>query len=107
MNFKDYQDKAWTFAVPTAKNQDYILWNFVGEVGEFFGKMAKFKRDGNPSQLAEHEAALKKELGDMLWQLVGIATLNGWNMQEIADGNIKKLEARKAVFTIQGNGDDR
>lgn len=107
MNFKDYQDKAWTFAVPTAKNQDYILWNFVGEVGEFFGKMAKFKRDGNPSQLAEHEAALKKELGDIVWFVAAIATMNGWDLQEIAEGNIKKLQARKEFGTIQGSGDNR
>lgn len=107
MNFKDYQEKAWSFTVPTARNEKYILNGFVGEVGEFYGKIAKETRDGSAQTVDEFESKLKKELGDILWFVAGLATLYGWDLNDIAEGNIKKLEARKAVFTIQGSGDDR
>ena len=107
MNFKDYQDKAWSFTVPTARNEKYILNGFVGEVGEFYGKIAKETRDGSAQTVDEFEQKLKKELGDIVWFVAGIATLYGWNLQEIAEGNIKKLQARKEFGTIQGSGDNR
>ncbi len=103
MNFKDYQEKAWSFALPSAQNHKYVYYGLIGEVGEFYGKEAKQVRDGTNYD----EAALKKELGDILWFVAGIATINGWDLNEIAEGNIKKLQARKEFGTIGGSGDNR
>lgn len=101
MNFKEYQDKATTFAA--YPNINYPYFALVEEVGEFFGKIAKgLRKDERPC-----EEALKKELGDILWNLSEIASIRGWNLQEIAEGNISKLEARKEAGTIVGEGDER
>jgi NTP pyrophosphatase (non-canonical NTP hydrolase) len=105
MDIKDYQDKAWSYALPSAQNLAYVSFGLIAEVGEYFDKYAKFVRDGG-DMLAMQEAR-KKELGDILWFVAAEATMNGWSLQEIADGNVKKLAARKEFGTIQGNGDNR
>jgi NTP pyrophosphatase (non-canonical NTP hydrolase) len=109
MDIKDYQEQAWSFAVPEAQQLAYVTYGLVGEVGEYLGKIAKLIRDGyiKGQTWADLEPALKKELGDILWFVAGIATMNGWDLDEIATMNIKKLTARKEVFTIRGDGDDR
>jgi NTP pyrophosphatase (non-canonical NTP hydrolase) len=48
---------------------------------------------------------LKKEAGDILWQLAGVCTIMNWTLDEVAQMNLDKLAARKAVGTIDGNGD--
>jgi NTP pyrophosphatase (non-canonical NTP hydrolase) len=105
MDIKEYQDKAWSFALPTSQNLAYVSFGLIAEVGEYFDKYAKFVRDGG-DMLAMQEAR-KKELGDILWFVAAEATMNGWNLDEIASKNISKLEARRAFGLISGNGDDR
>lgn len=105
MDFKDYQEKAWSFALETAKNNYYIATGLVAEVGEYYGHEAKYIRDGG--NYLEIEKKLKKELGDILWFIAAQASINGWDLQEIADGNISKLTARKEFGTLRGSGDDR
>lgn len=104
MNFKDYQEKAWSFALDTAKSHAYIENGLVGEVGEVYSILAKATRDGVPE---DYDIKLKKELGDVLWFVAGMATMHGFDLQEIADLNVRKLEARKAFGTIGGSGDNR
>ena len=48
---------------------------------------------------------LKKEAGDILWQLSGLCTVMDWSLEDIAQMNLDKLQARKAIGTIDGNGD--
>lgn len=105
MNFKEYQEKAWSFAVPTAKNPRYVSAGFIAEIGEYYEHEAKFVRDGGDYD--EIEAKMKKELGDILWFVAAKATINGWALQEIAEGNISKLDSRLKFGTIQGSGDTR
>jgi alanyl-tRNA synthetase len=50
-------------------------------------------------------AELKKEAGDILWQLSGVCSVMGWSLEEIAQMNLAKLAARKAAGTIDGSGD--
>lgn len=105
MNFQDYQEKAWSYALPSAQNLAYVSFGLIAEVGEYFDKYAKFIRDGG-DPLAMQEAR-KKELGDILWFVAAEATMNGWNLDEIATKNITKLEARRAFGLISGSGDNR
>jgi NTP pyrophosphatase (non-canonical NTP hydrolase) len=105
MDLKDYQDKAWSFAIDTAKNPRYVSAGLIAEVGEFYDIEAKYVRDGG--DVVELERKAKKELGDILWFVAAKASINGWNLQEIAEGNISKLQARRDFGTIQGSGDDR
>lgn len=92
--------------------------NLMGEVGEFMGKVAKhirkgeafiddgvlyFKR-GMPAEVVE---ALQDEGGDILWQLMGLLTVMGWDAEEIAQRNLAKLRSRAERNVIIGNGDNR
>ena len=104
MNFKQYQDQAWSFALPEAQNFYYAQTGLVGEVGELMSLHAKAARDGLQE---DYIHKVKKELGDILWFVAANATMHGFDLQEIADGNIKKLQARKEFGTIRGSGDDR
>lgn len=109
MNFKEYQVKAGTFA---AYNDDtYPFLGLAEEVGEFLGIFAKMqrgddmlKRFGSPEALRE---ALKKEAGDVLWQLQECLSVVEIDLQEVAEMNIQKLTDRKARGVIRGSGDDR
>ena len=121
MKMNEYQKMAMGTCMETSNNWSYMFLNLVGEVGEFASKVAKHIRKGhysimdsniangnNIDDLTEPQVALdelKKEAGDILWQLSGLCTVMGWNLEDIAQQNLDKLAARKAVGTIDGNGD--
>lgn len=119
MTLKEYQEKAMTTCMPSSNNFSYMFLNLVGEVGEFASKVAKHIRkenlalDNNNLQgkwnLDDDTNAeineLKKEAGDILWQLSGLCTVMDWSLEDVAQMNLDKLAARKAVGTIDGNGD--
>lgn len=113
--------------MPSSENFSYMFLNLVGEVGEFASKVAKMIRK-DCAAIGFHEETdqseqnalfptcsypewkamdveLKKEAGDILWQLSGVCSVMGWSLEEIAQMNLDKLAARKAVGTIDGNGD--
>lgn len=102
MDISEYQKKAWETALETAKNPAYMVTNLASEAGEVAGKYAKWVRDG-----VMDEEGLQKEMGDVFWQLAGLATVMGWSLSDIASNNLKKLADRQARLTIQGSGDDR
>ena len=102
MTLNEYQEQAMSFALPTAKTAPYMLLGLSGEVGELHSLFAKFERDGK----IDFED-VKKEIGDVLWFVAGIANHFGYKLQDIADKNIAKLTDRKARLTIQGSGDNR
>lgn len=104
MNFNEYQDKALSFRLKSADEQ-YALLNLAGEVGELMSHEAKMIRDGG--NIGLHLENVKKELGDILWCVSAIARDNGFDLDEVAQGNIDKLSRRKANGTISGSGDER
>jgi hypothetical protein len=55
----------------------------------------------------QKQEMLKKELGDILWFIAGLASNYGWNLEDIAQMNLNKLEDRKNRNVIQGSGDNR
>lgn len=118
MTLNEYQEKAMTTCMSSSENFSYMFLNLVGEVGEFASKVAKairkgfvqicknrLSRIGDTDMLYAQEEELKKEAGDVLWQLSGLCSVMGWTLEEIAQMNLKKLAARKAIGTIDGNGD--
>ena len=131
MTLKEYQRKAMTTCMPSSKNFSYMFLNLVGEVGEFASKVAKGIRKEHCSiglepniadayDIANETTAnelwqflgfeerleeLKKEAGDILWQLSGLCSVMGWSLDDIAQMNLDKLAARKEAGTIDGNGD--
>lgn len=126
MELNQYQEKAMTTCMPSSENFSYMFLNLVGEVGEFASKVAKAIRKENVyiggqkdlkglsrlciyphfiDAMEDWDEELKKEAGDILWQLAGVCSVMGWTLEDVAQGNLDKLAARKAVGTIDGNGD--
>lgn len=103
MNMTDYQDQAMSFRLPSA-NEAYALYGLMGEVGEFYGALAKAIRDKDG---AIDAVMVRKELGDILWFVAAVATDFGFDLEDIAQGNIDKLSSRKDRGVIQGSGDNR
>ena len=103
LTLNDYQEKAMTTCMPSSENFSYMFLNLVGEVGEFASKVAKAIRkekvvigwneasmEADENNLfpvcsynawKEMEEELKKEAGDILWQLAGVCSVMGWDLQ--------------------------
>lgn len=121
LTLNDYQKKAMSTCMPSSENFCYMFFNLVGEVGEFASKVAKALRketgmmDGSnffyykfqegEKTSSEMYEELKKEAGDILWQLSGLCSVMGWSLEDVAQMNLDKLAARKEAGTIDGNGD--
>lgn len=104
MNLDQYQRSAMTFRLPTA-DREYALLNLLAEAGEVAGKAAKHRRDGG--DVEEYNMHIKKELGDVLWQVAAVAADHGWTLSQVAEHNLEKLSSRQQRDAIQGSGDLR
>lgn len=120
MELNEYQKRAMSTCMDTCDNYTYMMNNLIAEVGEFAGKVAKMVRKGQLEvkdgdlcpkvSFAEWTYAseeLKKEAGDMLWQLAGLCNVMGWDLEDVAVGNLDKLASRKDRGVICGDGDNR
>lgn len=85
----------------------YVTLGLAGEAGEIANKVKKVARDMGGVVNDSVRLAIRAELGDVLWYLSQLATELGYELDEVADANLKKLAARKAAGTIQGSGDNR
>lgn len=122
LSLNEYQEKAMATCMPSCDNISYMLFNLVGEVGEFASKLAKDIRKGNVriennelifttritlTEALERLEEYKKEAGDMLWQLFGVFSAMGWKANDVAIGNLDKLADRASRGKIDGDGDHR
>jgi hypothetical protein len=120
MTLNEYQQKAMTTCMDTSRNPLYMLFMLGEEIGELQGKFSKAIRKGKikfennelvftskatKEEIVEFEDLIAKECGDILWGIAGICEVIGWKLNHIGDGNLAKLAARKAIGTIDGNGD--
>ena len=111
MELKEYQERAMTTCMPSSNNFSYMFLNLVGEVGEFASKIGKAIRkeqvciEYNDLLGMRENEELQKEAGDILWQLSGVCSVMGWELEKIAQMNLDKLAARKNIGTIDGSGD--
>ena len=127
LTLNEYQKRAMSTCMPSCNNVSYMLLNLIGEMGEFASKVAKAVRkeqlkigwweDGEEADennliptgsfyewdLIKDE--LKKEAGDILWQLSGLCKVMGWDLEHVAQVNLDKLAKRKEAGTIVGDGD--
>ena len=107
--FADYQTRSrrtWNRVVV----DHAILYPTLGltsEAGEVAGKVKKIFRDQGGVIGEQERAALKSELGDVLWYLAQICTDLDLSLQEVAEENLRKLARRLEAGTIRGEGDDR
>ena len=123
MTLNEYQHRAMQTCMESCDNFSYMFLNLVGEVGELSSKVAKLIRKEKAVisendfviELTSIEDALddsiydemKKEAGDILWQLAGFCKVMGWDLNDVASANLEKLASRKQRGVIDGCGDNR
>lgn len=74
MSIRDtYAEQAWEFALPSARNVEYLSLGLWGEVGELASLVAKSIRD----ETELDKTAVAKELGDVMWFIAGSASYSG------------------------------
>ena len=100
MELNDYQNQARQTFIVEDKRLSYLGLGLNGEAGEVAERLKKRIRDDN-------EENLKAELGDVLWYTAVLADELGYDLDEIASGNLAKLESRAERNKLQGDGDDR
>lgn len=109
IDFKRYQResrKTWSL-VHTDHAIVYPTLGLVNEAGEVAGKVKKIFRDKEGVISEADRAALKSELGDVLWYLTQICTELDLSLEEVAAQNITKLFDRLERDVIRGEGDAR
>ncbi|MBI2889017.1 MAG: nucleoside triphosphate pyrophosphohydrolase family protein [Candidatus Liptonbacteria bacterium] len=109
MTFEEYQKESRKTAIypNSGSNLVYPVLGLAGEVGEVAEKVKKAFRDDGGVMSDERKAALRGELGDVLWYVAQVATELGLSLEEVAKGNIEKLFSRKERGTLHGDGDTR
>ena len=118
MDFNEYAVKAQQTAVFT--RNDYPLVALGEEVGEVMGKIAKYGRKNDMSveeviidiknkypDAMELREAVKKEMGDVLWQWAVLCNALCMSPNNIAEENLFKLQDRKQRNVLNGEGDNR
>lgn len=119
MELNEYQKRAMGTCTISSDNFAYMFMNLVGEVGEFSGKVAKWIRKEktvindnhiflDASTISEEDKIeLRREAGDILWQLSGLCAVMGWSLEKVAQENLAKLADRQNRHVIVGDGDNR
>jgi NTP pyrophosphatase (non-canonical NTP hydrolase) len=93
MQIKEYCEKAKrTCADLRYREKDNIHMIFgmlteIGELADIYKKNLAYKKEVD-------EINAKEELGDIMWYVANYCNINGFNLEEILDINIAKLEAR-------------
>lgn len=106
MNMNEYQ----VLAKGTACYADQIIYPSVGlseEAGEVAGQVKRMLRDDGGELTVERKANIVGELGDVLWYVAAMATDLGVSLEEVAAGNVAKLQSRKDRGVLHGSGSNR
>lgn len=108
MDISEYQRLSRrTAQYPRAAWLAYPALGLAGEAGEVAEHAKKAIRDEDGTVSDQRRQAIAKELGDVLWYLAQIATELDLDLDEIAQGNLKKLLSRQERGVLSGSGDDR
>ncbi len=109
MDLNHYQKKAReTARYPNVgKNPIYPTLGLSGEAGEVADKVKKVIRDHQGVFDEEKRAAIKLELGDVLWYVAQLSSEMGYDLDDIAKSNLEKLASRLRRGQICGDGDHR
>jgi len=101
--YAKFVDAVWLNEGKLKLRDHYIMTvGLSGETGEVMELLKKWVRDGKLDR-----DQLKKELGDILYYLVRIATAHDLNPQEVMSYNVTKLADRWSRGVLKGNGNDR
>ena len=92
MQVSEYQEQAKRTMANLGHTMDNIhmclgLQTESAELSDVFKKFIAYDR---PVDWVN----VKEELGDLMWYVANLCNINGWNLEDIMETNIKKLEAR-------------
>ena len=109
MEFNEYQERARETAIYPylGNNLWYPSLGLSGEAGEVADKVKKIYRDEAGNISATSRERLKYELGDVLWYVSNLAIELGFSLEDIAVGNLAKLNRRLVEGQLRGSGDNR
>ena len=109
MELNHYQRESRKTALypDVGSNAIYPTLGLVGEAGEVADKVKKILRDKKGLFDKDSKDEIKFELGDVLWYISQLSSELGFELEEVANSNLKKLKSRKARGKIQGTGDNR
>lgn len=101
MTVNEYQDRAMATLNPELDEKDVLVNSVMGLCGESGEAIDLVKKSLFQGHELDREA-LKKELGDIAWYLAEAATALNMSLEEILQGNLRKLERRyPAGFDVQ------
>lgn len=83
--------------------QVYTVLGQSGETGEIDEKLKKAIREDDEQYIEE----MRDEVGDTLWYLSQVCEEFDWSLEDIAEGNLAKLQDRQERGQLTGEGDDR
>jgi NTP pyrophosphatase (non-canonical NTP hydrolase) len=108
MELSEYQTRSRrTAQYPREAWLAYPALGLAGEAGEVAEHVKKAIRDDGGVIGEERRAAMRKELGDVLWYVAQLATELDLDLDEIAAQNLEKLLSRQRRGVLSGSGDDR
>ena len=108
LTFDRYQMQTHETAIyPPHLALGYLALGLAGEAGEVANKIKKIYRDTHGTITPDAQAAIQKELGDVLWYAAELATLLGLRLSEAAQGNLDVLADRQRRGVLGGSGDAR
>jgi len=96
MQLDEYQAQARTTMRAGLSARDALLDAAAGlaeEAGEVLSHVRKQAFFDRPLD----REAVKIELGDALWCLAAVATHLGFSLGDVADGNLRKITAKRAA----------
>ena len=115
MTLAEYQGRAHQTSLPIntlllTPNQVYAglgLPNEAGEVGGLIKKAIRGDYGYDPADDEKFREKLAGEIGDCLWYVSEVARQFGFQLENIAKGNLEKLADRKSRGVLRGSGGDR
>lgn len=100
MNLKEYQELCERTAKKfETKEKEILTWGLgiAGEAGDVASCIKKTFAHDN-----DQRTGIRENIGDTIWYLAMICNFFGWNLEEVLQENIKKLQARyPRGFTTQ------
>lgn len=114
MTFNEYQHSTVKTTIGLATGETSLLYctlGLLGEAGEVAEKIKKLWRNKGVKSGADVPVKdlplLIAELGDVLWYLSALATAIGIQLDDIALGNLIKVQSRNARGVLCSEGDTR
>jgi len=106
MNFKEFQVLSARTAASLGNKQldniHMILGNVTeaGELADVFKKELAYKKEPD-------WVNIKEEIGDQMWYIAGLCTINNLDFEEILDLNVQKLRVRYPELFTEENAKNR